>query len=101
MKLLKLTLLLTILLQGGSAFLAQNVTDSKGLKQGEWRKLNADGKLVYEGRFKDNIPQVHSLTFRGWKSGRNSHIPIMESRRWVLISIRTERKWLRGRIHRN
>jgi antitoxin component YwqK of YwqJK toxin-antitoxin module len=58
MKLLKLTLLLTILLQGGSALLlAQNVTDSKGLKQGEWRKLNADGKLVYQGSFKDNIPE--------------------------------------------
>jgi antitoxin component YwqK of YwqJK toxin-antitoxin module len=36
---------------------AQNVTDSKGLKQGEWRKLDAKGNVIYEGQFKNNIPQ--------------------------------------------
>jgi antitoxin component YwqK of YwqJK toxin-antitoxin module len=36
---------------------AQNVTDSKGLKQGAWKKSDAAGNLIYEGQFKDNIPQ--------------------------------------------
>lgn len=40
-----------------SSLSAQNVTDAKGKKQGAWRKLDASGKVVYEGRFKDNIPQ--------------------------------------------
>lgn len=32
-----------------------NKTDSKGRKQGEWKKYEK-GKLVYEGQFKDNVP---------------------------------------------
>jgi len=58
MKLLKLTVLMVLLQSVCTLSLqAQNVTDAKGLKQGEWRKLNADGKLVYQGQFKDNVPQ--------------------------------------------
>lgn len=34
-----------------------NVTDSKGNKQGRWEKLDDRGKKLYEGTFKDNIPQ--------------------------------------------
>ena len=48
------SLLLTLT---ASILMAQNITDSKGLKQGEWRKVDANGKVIYEGRFKDNIPQ--------------------------------------------
>jgi antitoxin component YwqK of YwqJK toxin-antitoxin module len=46
-----------LLLLNATLLLSQNVTDAKGLKQGEWRKLDAKGKLIYEGRFKDNVPQ--------------------------------------------
>ena len=58
MKLMKYFVLVVMLLQVAPAFLlAQNVTDSKGLKQGEWRKLDANGKLIYQGQFKENVPQ--------------------------------------------
>ncbi len=50
-------LIALMLIQVSSQLMAQNTTDSKGLKQGEWRKLDAKGKVIYEGRFKDNIPQ--------------------------------------------
>lgn len=33
-----------------------NVTDRNGKKQGYWIRKDADGKLVYEGRFKDDMP---------------------------------------------
>ena len=33
-----------------------NVTDSKGHRQGYWRKLDSAGRLIYEGRFKDGFP---------------------------------------------
>lgn len=33
-----------------------NVTDSKGLKQGFWRKVNAEKQVVYEGRFVNDKP---------------------------------------------
>ncbi len=33
-----------------------NQVDAKGMKQGEWRKTDANGHLIYEGNFKDNIP---------------------------------------------
>ena len=33
-----------------------NQTDSKGRKQGVWKKLDAEGHLVYEGQFKDDKP---------------------------------------------
>jgi antitoxin component YwqK of YwqJK toxin-antitoxin module len=36
--------------------IAQNATDSQGRKQGPWRKVDENGKLKYEGQFKDNIP---------------------------------------------
>ena len=51
-------LLFNILLLTTPALLfAQNVTDAKGLKQGEWQKKDAEGRLLYEGSFKDNVPQ--------------------------------------------
>jgi antitoxin component YwqK of YwqJK toxin-antitoxin module len=50
--------LLVFVLQFASySLLAQNVVDSKGFKQGEWRKTDVKGNLVYTGTFKDNIPQ--------------------------------------------
>lgn len=36
-----------------------NYTDSKGLKQGLWRKTNELGQLKYEGTFKDGKPTGH------------------------------------------
>jgi len=58
MHVIKSFLLTCLLLVLGSTFLlSQNVTDTKGFKQGEWRKLDAMGKVIYEGRFKDNVPQ--------------------------------------------
>ena len=33
---------------------AQNTVDAKGRKQGRWSKTYADGKLKYEGEFKDD-----------------------------------------------
>jgi antitoxin component YwqK of YwqJK toxin-antitoxin module len=37
---------------------AQNKTDEKGLKQGYWKKIDPTTKqLIYEGNFKDNLPQ--------------------------------------------
>jgi antitoxin component YwqK of YwqJK toxin-antitoxin module len=58
MQFLKSLLLIGLLISiSSSALEAQNITDSKGQKQGEWRKLDAKGKVIYEGRFKDNIPQ--------------------------------------------
>lgn len=44
-------------LNAQTAKTAANATDSKGMKQGAWQKLGANGKMVYEGQFKDNIPQ--------------------------------------------
>lgn len=53
--------LLILLLWTNNPFLmaqqsAQNVTDSKGKKQGVWIKKRADGKLVYEGSFFNDLP---------------------------------------------
>jgi antitoxin component YwqK of YwqJK toxin-antitoxin module len=36
-----------------------NFIDSKGLKQGLWRKTNEQGQLKYEGSFKDGKPVGH------------------------------------------
>ncbi|MFZ4520678.1 MAG: toxin-antitoxin system YwqK family antitoxin [Bacteroidales bacterium] len=33
-----------------------NLKDSKGHRQGYWRKLDSAGHVIYEGRFKDGIP---------------------------------------------
>jgi antitoxin component YwqK of YwqJK toxin-antitoxin module len=40
-----------------------NFTDSKGLKQGLWRKTNELGQLKYEGSFKDNKPIGHFIYY--------------------------------------
>ena len=45
-------LLITLLLSGQGI----NQTDQSGKKQGEWRKLWPNGKVQYEGRFKNNLP---------------------------------------------
>lgn len=39
-----------------SVFSAANKTDRKGRKQGEWVKLYPNGKVMYEGSFKNNVP---------------------------------------------
>ncbi|MCX6305745.1 MAG: hypothetical protein NT040_12350 [Bacteroidetes bacterium] len=33
-----------------------NIKDSRGLRQGYWRKLDSAGRMVYEGRFRDGVP---------------------------------------------
>ena len=33
-----------------------NKTDAKGLRQGKWQKKQANGRLLYEGEFKDGKP---------------------------------------------
>ena len=33
-----------------------NRLDNQGMRQGKWRKTDTDGKLIYEGEFKDNRP---------------------------------------------
>ncbi len=33
-----------------------NVTDSRGHRQGNWRKADSAGRVVYTGRFKDGVP---------------------------------------------
>jgi antitoxin component YwqK of YwqJK toxin-antitoxin module len=33
-----------------------NIKDSKGLRQGYWRKVDTAGQLIYEGKFRDGIP---------------------------------------------
>jgi hypothetical protein len=38
-----------------------NYTDSKGMKQGYWKKTNELGELKYEGTFADNKPTGHSI----------------------------------------
>ena len=40
-----------------------NFTDSKGQKQGYWRKTNEIGQLKYEGNFKDNKPIGHFIYY--------------------------------------
>lgn len=52
----------------GNSLLAQtneqiNFTDSKGLKQGFWRKTNELGQLKYEGSFKDGKPTGHFIYY--------------------------------------
>ena len=50
---IKILFMLMFLFAGA---VAQNVTDSKGMKQGAWKKLDENGKLRYEGQFNDNLP---------------------------------------------
>lgn len=33
-----------------------NITDTKGLKQGPWRKLDKNNQKIYEGQFRDGVP---------------------------------------------
>lgn len=39
-----------------TAICAQNKTDSKGLKQGAWKKTDNKGKIIYEGNFVNDKP---------------------------------------------
>ena len=53
---IQIVILLTIF---SGAIFAQdtlNVIDSKGNRQGYWRKLDSVGRVIYEGRFKDGYP---------------------------------------------
>lgn len=40
-----------------------NYTDSKGMKQGYWKKTNELGELKYEGTFADNKPTGHFIYY--------------------------------------
>jgi antitoxin component YwqK of YwqJK toxin-antitoxin module len=33
-----------------------NITDSKGYRQGSWQKVDSAGRVIYEGRFRDGVP---------------------------------------------
>lgn len=37
-------------------FSQTNQTDANGLKQGKWKKKQANGRLIYQGQFKDDKP---------------------------------------------
>lgn len=49
-------LLLLFLLLPTLTFAQLNQTDSNGLRQGKWQKKQANGRLLYEGEFKDGKP---------------------------------------------
>jgi antitoxin component YwqK of YwqJK toxin-antitoxin module len=51
----QLFILLSILLLSGNA-MTQNLTDAAGKKQGPWVKNYPNGKIMYEGTFKDDKP---------------------------------------------
>jgi antitoxin component YwqK of YwqJK toxin-antitoxin module len=34
-----------------------NLKDSQGRRQGSWRKIDSAGKMIYEGHFKDGVPE--------------------------------------------
>jgi len=56
-KILKFLFLISIYLITLYPLSAQpNKTDEKGLKQGLWKQYHENGKLKYEGEFRDNIP---------------------------------------------
>jgi antitoxin component YwqK of YwqJK toxin-antitoxin module len=50
-------LLTFFLLVAWFSVMSQNTTDAKGRKQGNWSKSDENGNLIYNGTFKDNIPQ--------------------------------------------
>lgn len=47
---------LTFIFLISAIFAFSQTLDSKGKKQGYWRKLDDKGKLIYEGQFKDDKP---------------------------------------------
>ncbi len=51
----------------GQADTVFNQTDNRGLKQGHWKKSYPNGKLIYQGYFKDNKPV--GLMKRFYESG--------------------------------
>jgi antitoxin component YwqK of YwqJK toxin-antitoxin module len=51
----QLIILLSILLMSGNA-MTQNLTDAAGKKQGPWVKNYPNGKIMYEGTFRDDKP---------------------------------------------
>ena len=51
----QLIILLSLLLMSGNA-MTQNLTDAAGKKQGQWVKNYPNGKIMYEGTFKDDKP---------------------------------------------
>ena len=51
-----------LLVCAGLPSYAQNVTDDKGRKQGEWIKKDDKGRIVYKGQFKNDIP-VDTFTY--------------------------------------
>lgn len=53
---LSLILITSISLNGTIQAQSLNQLDAKGMKQGEWRKTDANGRLIYEGHFKNNKP---------------------------------------------
>ncbi|WP_167613815.1 toxin-antitoxin system YwqK family antitoxin [Maribellus sediminis] len=49
-------LILLLILLPGIAFSQINQTDANGLRQGHWEKRQDNGRLIYEGEFKDDKP---------------------------------------------
>ncbi len=57
----KLIISLSLLVCASAA--AQNVTDAKGLKQGQWKKLYPNGQTMYEGTFQNDKPVGEMLRY--------------------------------------
>lgn len=70
--------LFLLLLLFGLSSLGQNLnqTDANGLKQGKWKKLYNNGKVRYEGEFKDDKPMgtFHYYYETGDLQATNNHL---------------------------
>ena len=55
-KMMQKLLLFLVLIIPGTLFSQVNQTDSNGLQQGVWQKTYPNGRLMYEGTFKDGKP---------------------------------------------
>ena len=76
MKLFKKYSWLLIQLFFFSAFAQTNIIDSKGFKQGAWKKMDSQGKVEYVGVFKNNVPVGTFIYY--YPSGRVKAINIFE-----------------------
>ena len=63
-----------------------NITDSKGHKQGYWRKLDSHGTVIYEGRFRDGVPEGKFSYY--YPDGRLKTVSVVsgEGKRAVTVS---------------
>lgn len=71
---MKRTLSVFIVFLSFAAFGQYNHVDSKGLKQGEWKKTYDNGKLRYTGTFKNDIPVGTFVYYFEREGGKMSEI---------------------------